>query len=131
MTAVEGATPRRRDVNVLRAALLALVAFVLLKFLVLLAEADWDLARSPFVPLVLITAFAALAWRTVGRRRWAAVVSLILFVIFTIVVAAALVRNGLERQSWADYPYAYGGLVAAAVGGFAGIRLLRQRADQR
>lgn len=126
MTAVEGAPATRQEVNLLRAALLALVAFVVLKFLVLLADVDWDLARSPFVPLVLVLGFTLLLWRKVGRRRWAAAVALLLFVGFAVLVVAALARDGLERQSWTDYPFAYGGFAAAALGGLAAFRLLRR-----
>lgn len=126
MAAAETPTPAHREATLLRGALLTLLAFVLLKFLVLLADVDWDITRSPFVPLVLVTVFVALLWRSAGRRRWAAIVGLVLFAAFGVIVVAALARDGLARQSWADYPFAYGGLIAAAVGGFAAWRLSRQ-----
>lgn len=125
MTVGEISTSAHRNTTLLRGALVALVAFVVLKFLVLLADVDWDIARSPFVPLVLVIAFAALLWRSAGRRKWAAIVALVLFAAFAVIVVSALVRDGLARQSWADYPFAYGGLTASAVGGLAAWRLAR------
>lgn len=118
--------PRRAsDLSLVRAALLALVAVVVLKYVVLLSEQDWDLARSPFVPLLVVTVLAALLVRIVGRARWAALVALGLFALFVVVVVSALARDGLARQSWADYPFAYGGLLAALVGGLGAWRLWR------
>lgn len=118
---------RAFDLSLVRGAMLALVAFVVLKYLVLLSEVDWDIARSPIVPLVVVTVLAALLIRTVGRMRWAAPVALGLFALFVVVVVSALVRDGLARQSWADYPFAYGGLLAALLGGLGAWRLWRSR----
>ena len=78
-----------RDVTLLRTALLALVAFVVLKFVVLLSEEEWDIARSPVVPLVLAIGFAAALWRSVGRRRWAAAAALVLFAAFGVIIVIA------------------------------------------
>ena len=112
-----------------RAALVALVAFVVLKYLVLLADEDWDIARSPFVPLLVVTVLAVLLIRAVGRKRWAAPVAVLLFVLYVVVVLSALARDGLARQSWADYPFAYGGLLAALLGGVGAWRLWRSPGD--
>lgn len=127
----EPSSARASDLSLVRGSLLALVAFVVLKYLVLLSEVDWDVARSPFVPLVVVTVLAALLIRTVGRRRWVAPVALGLFGIFVVVVVSALVRDGLARQSWADYPFAYGGLAAALLGGLGAWRLWRSRSAVR
>lgn len=112
-----------------RGALMALVAFVLLKYLVLLADEDWALARSPFVPLVGVITMAAVLLPAVGRKTWASLAALAVFTLFAAVVVSALVRDGLDRQSWADYPFAYGGLLAAFVGGLGAWRLWRSRSD--
>lgn len=111
---------------VLRGCVLGLAGLVVLKFLVLLAEEDWDLARSPFMLLVVVALPVSLiVWLARRRPRAAAAVALPLLVLFLGSVVSALVRDGLLRQAWADYPFAYGGILLAGWGGVAAVRMLR------
>lgn len=114
--------------TVLRGCVLGLVGLVVLKFVVLLSEYDWDLARSPYMLLAVVAVPVALVIALAGRApRAAAAVALPLLVVFGAIVAAALARDGLVRESWADYPYAYGGLALSVCGVVAALRMLRRR----
>jgi hypothetical protein len=117
---------RPPPVAVLRITLLVLVALVTLKFTVLLAEVGWRLSQAP-LPLLIIVAVPGVALAVLARRRprIVAAVALPIMVVFVGVVVAALVRDGLMRESWVDYPFAYGGLIAALVGAAAAVALLR------
>lgn len=115
-------------VATLRVCVLGIFALVVLKFVVLLADVDWDLMRSPFVPLVVAVLAVVAVLRLSGRSpRGTAGLLLPLLLAFIGLVVAALLRDGLARQSWADYPFAYGGLVLAVVGVVAAVRVLRTR----
>lgn len=112
----------------LRACMLGLAGLVVLKFLVILADQDWDFARAPFGPLVLVGVSVALVVALSTRRpRAAAGVALPLLVLFLAVVGSALARDGLARESWADYPFVYGGAVLAVIGAVEALRILRRR----
>lgn len=115
-------------IRTVRACVLAIFGLVVLKFVVLLADVDWDLARSPFVPLVVALVAVVAVVRLSGRSpRAAAGLLLPVLLLFIALVLSALVRDGLARQSWADYPFAYGGLVLAVLGAVAAVRVLRTR----
>lgn len=117
--------------GVLRVSLLLLVALVALKFVALLAESGWRLSEAP-VPLLVVVAVPGIALAVlVGRRpKVAAAVAAPIMLLFAVVVIAALARDGLARESWADYPFAYGGLVVAAAGLVSSVALLRGRSAQ-
>jgi hypothetical protein len=105
----------------------AFIALVTLKFLVLLAEFDWNLARPPWGLLIVVVVPAlALIYLIPRYPRAGAAVSAALLVLFIVFVVSALARDGLARQSWADYPLAYGGLLLAAVALYLAVRMLRE-----
>ena len=68
---------------------------------------------------------AILAFAIAKYPRAGAAVMAALMALFIGVVVTALVRDGFVRQSWADYPLAYGGLVVAAVAVYWALRVLR------
>ena len=106
-----------RLVRIIRACIWTLAALVLLKFLVLLAEYDWNPARAPWGLLVVIAVpVIGLTLLLSRRARTGALLAALAMAVFAASVVAALARDGFARQAWADYPFAYGGLVAAAVG---------------
>jgi hypothetical protein len=112
--------------GIIGACVWALVALVVLKFVALLAQYDWDPGRAPWGLLVII-AVPALGLTLLLRKRaraGAAVVA-VLMALFGATVIAALARDGLARQAWADYPFAYGGLVVAAVAIACAVKLWR------
>lgn len=114
--------------QVLRGCVLGLAGLVVLKFLVLLADVDWDLGQSPFMLLVVVAVPVALIVALSFRRpRAAAGIALPLLLVFAVVVLLALVRDGLVRESWADFPFAYGGLALAVWGAVNAVRILRRR----
>ena len=104
----------------------AIIALVVLKFLVLLAESDWNAAQAPWglLIVVVVPAFILLALLPRYPRAGAAVTAALL-VLFMAFVVSALARDGLARESWADYPLAYGGLLVAAGGLFWAVRVVR------
>ena len=123
-----GTTPGRWPLStLLRVSLLVLVALVALKFLVLLAENGWRVSDAP-LPLLVVVAVPglALAWLVTRAPRPTAAIAALVMLAFIAVVVAALARDGLARESWADYPFAYGGLVVAVVGLAAAVGLLRR-----
>ncbi len=104
----------------------ALIALVALKFLVLLAEYDWNVAQAPWGLLIVVVVPAVLLISLLSRYTKAvAAVTAALLVLFIAFVVLALARDGLARESWADYPLAYGGLILAAVGLYWAVHLLR------
>lgn len=108
-----------------------LVALVVLKFVVLLADNDWDPAKAPWALLVLVIVPAVGIAVLLGRRpRAGALVAGLLLLLFAATIVAALARDGLARQAWADYPFAYGGLVASVVGIVCAVRLWRAPAER-
>ncbi len=101
-----------------------LVALVALKFFVLLSElgatsAPWGLLVVVVIPAAIL-AFVIAKYPRVGTAVTAALMAL-----FMAVVVSALVRDGVVRESWADYPLAYGGLVVAAVALYWALRMSR------
>ncbi len=105
----------------------ALIALVALKFLVLLAEYDWNVAQAPWGLLIVVVVPAVLLISLLSRYTKAvAAVTAALLAVFIAFVVSALARDGLARESWADYPLAYGGLILAAVGLYWAVRLLRE-----
>lgn len=119
---------RARAVRVVQGCLLALVGLVWLKFLAILADSDWDVSQAPLPLLVVVTVPAiALVVLVSARPRVGAAVSGALLLVFAVFVVSALARDGLARESWADYPFAYGGLAIAAPGLYAVAQLLRGR----
>ena len=113
--------------RVLKWCLGTIVALVALKFLALLAEYDWDVAQAPWGLLIVVVVSAVLLVSVLARYPKAgAVVMAALMVLFIAVVALAFARDGFARESWADYPLAYGGLILAAVGLYWAVRLLRE-----
>jgi hypothetical protein len=101
-----------------------LVALVALKVFVLMfglgaSKAPWGL----FV--VIVVPAAMLAFVNAKYPRVGAAATAILMALFIAIVGSALLRDGFARESWADYPVAYGGLVLAAVAVFWALRILR------
>ncbi len=114
--------------RVLRWCLGALVALVVLKFFVILADVDWDLERSPYGLVVVVVVPALLLAWLVGRRPRAAsllIAAAMLLLILTIILA--LLRDGFAREAWADYPLTYGGIVIALIGIYSSVRLWKSR----
>lgn len=106
-----------RLVRIIKACVWALGALVVLKFLVLLSDNDWDPSKAPWALLVLVAVpVIGLTLLLDKRPRAGALLAGLLLAVFGATVVAALLRDGLARQAWADYPFAYGGLVAAAIG---------------
>ena len=125
MSAVNGNQSEKAQRG-LRMCLALMVALVVLKFIALLGEYEWDPARAPWFLLILVVVPAVvLSWLLGRARRVAAVIIAVAFLGFIASVIAALARDGLARQSWADYPFAYGGLIVAVVGVFFAITLVR------
>lgn len=124
------ATPLRTAQRGLELCLAAMVALVALKFVALLAEYDWNASKAPWALLVVVVAPAVLLGVLVkGRPRIAAPVVGVLLALFIVSVVTALLRDGFARQSWADYPFAYGGLVVAAAGIYYAAVVLRTPRD--
>lgn len=116
---------RRLGTRALQWCLGALLALVVLKFLVLLAEFNWNVAQAPWGLLIVVAMPALLLISLLPRHTKAvAAVTAALLVLFIAFVVSALARDGLARESWADYPLAYGGLLLAAVGLYWAVRLL-------
>jgi hypothetical protein len=116
--------------NIIGACVWALVALVVLKFVALLAQYDWDPGRAPWGLLVIIAVPAvALTFLLRKRARTGALVVAVLMALFGATVVAALARDGLARQAWADYPFAYGGLLVAAVAIACAVKLWRSPAS--
>lgn len=117
-----------RRMQHLRACVAFLAALVVLKYVALLAQYDWDVSRSPFMLLVVVAIPVGIILGLSRRRpRAAAGVALPLLLLFAVAVVLAVVRDGLVRESWADYPSAYGGLVLAVWGAITAVQILRPR----
>lgn len=124
------ATPSRTAQRGLGLCLAAMVVLVALKFVALLADYDWDPSKAPWALLVVVIVPAVLLGVLVKRRpRIAAPVIGVLLALFIVSVVAALLRDGFARQSWADYPFAYGGLVVAALGIYYAAVVITARHD--
>lgn len=118
----------RTAIRAVRLSVLALAGLVGLKFLALLAEFDWQLSKAPWALLVLVAVPTGLiAWLSGRRPRAAAWVALPLLLLWCVAVVLAVVRDGAVRESWADYPSAYGGFLLAAWGAYSAVRVLRDR----
>lgn len=118
----------RTAIRAVRLSVLALAALVVLKFVALLAEYDWQPEKAPWALLVLVALpTGVITWLSRRRPRAAAAVAAPLLALWCAVVVLALVRDGVVRQSWADYPAAYGGLLLAAWGVTSAVRVLRDR----
>ena len=103
------------------------IALVTLKFLVILIDYDWNLARPPWGLLIVVVVPAlSLIFLIPRYPRAGAAVSAALMVLFIVFVVSALARDGLARQSWGDYPLAYGGLLLGAVVVYWAVRVLRE-----
>lgn len=123
--AESSATPEQR---IIRWCLAAFVALVAAKFLVILADAGWDLAKSPYGLLVVIVVPAVLLALLVDRRpRAGALVVTVAMLVWIVTVVSALLRDGFTRGSAADYLFAYGGMAVALVAIGASVSLWRSR----
>ena len=118
--------PSLSNISILRACVWLLVALVVLKFVALLEENGWDLSRAPWGLLLILIVAAVLVTLLLSKRPLAgAMLAAVVMLLFAAVVIAALARDGLERQAWADYPFAYGGLLVAVVGIYSALALRR------
>src|SRR5687768_15824973 len=84
----------------LRLAGIAIVALALLKYVVILAEENFDVSRAPnFFLILLLPAFIGIAL----LPRKAGVIFLGLFsLLFLGLTISAIARLGFEQQNWSD-----------------------------
>lgn len=121
-----------RQQRVLTWCLGALLVLVLVKFVVILAAADWDLQKSPYGLLVVMLVPLLLLARLVDRRpRAGALLTAAAMLLWSATVVSALFRDGFAREAWADYPFAYGGLAIAVLAVSASLRLLLAAREER
>lgn len=95
-------------VMVVAAAALAVLSAV--KFLYLLAEGGFDIAKAPVVFLVPIAAIVVGVLLVLRGRRSGVWLLGVVALGFLIVFVSAIVRRGLEQQNWADALLVFAGL---------------------
>ncbi len=114
--------------RVLRRCLGALVALVVLKFFVILADVDWELGMSPYgLVVVVVVPALLLAWLVDRRPRAASLLIAVAMLLLILTIILALLRDGLAREAWADYPVTYGGMAIALIGIYSSARLWQSR----
>ncbi len=98
-------TPRApRDsaspIRVVRAVGIALILLGILKYLVILAEEDFELARAPHFFLILLIPIAVGLF--LSRTKAGRVVLGIMFVLFVVIAVNAMIMRGFAQQNWSD-----------------------------
>jgi FtsH-binding integral membrane protein len=112
-------------VRVLRAVGLALIALGALKYLVLLAEEDFDFGRAPnFFIVLLLPIVIAVA---LVPRKLATIIMGIMSLVFLGITLSAIVRLGLSQQNWSDALLVFLGAPISLIGTWAALSVLRGR----
>lgn len=121
-----------REQRIIKWCLAVFVALVAFKFFVILADAGWDLGKSPYGLLVVVVVPAVLlAWLVDRRPRAGSLVVAAAMLVWIVTVLSALLRDGFTRGSLADYLFAYGGLAVAAVAIGSSVSLWRSGGVRR
>lgn len=102
---------------------IAIAALALLKYVVILAEENFDVSRAPNVFLILLLpAFLGIA--LVPRK--AGVILLGLFsLLFVALTVSAIVRLGFEQQNWSDALLVFLGAPISLFGVISAVGALR------
>lgn len=101
----------------------ALVALGVLKYLVILAEEDFDVSRAPnFFVVLLVPIVIGLAM--LPRKVGISIVGL-MAAVFLAITVSAIVRLGFEQQNWSDALLVFLGVPISLAGVASAIGALR------